>query len=411
MPKQRKTGNGGIWEIKEGPKAGTWRASFELPSPDGRRVTKVVQGPNKKTVKAKLDEAQKATVINGNRVAAGLAIKKNRTLNEWFDDWLKSPSVLNKRPATQALYEGYTRRVLRPELGAVLLSELTVEHVDRMLTNIKAEGYNSHLTHRSGRRKDGKLSARSQQLCREILVTSLEQARKYRLIPYNPAADSVSPPSEAQRLETFTPDELRSLITASNDHFLHYAIMFAMLTGLRRGEIGALRWSNIDLEAGTMQIAGTLDREGNVTATKTEKSKRTIGLGAAQIAALKAQAELQGEQIRAATLTANDGAKVETWNDGDFVFTMGEGLPVRGNFLYQRLQDLCRQTEVNRRPFHALRHSFATLALESGIELLVISQCLGHASLRTTADIYAHVRPKLHRDAANAVADSIGVLP
>ena len=103
-----------------------------------------------------------------------------------------------------------------------------------------------------------------------------------------------------------------------------------------------------------------------------------------------------------------DEEVVDTWNEQGFVFTVGTGAPVDGRRLNRVLTELCKTAEVAHKPFHSLRHSFATLALENGTQLAVISQVLGHSSLNVTASIYAHVGPKLGLEAVDAVSKALG---
>ena len=155
---------------------------------------------------------------------------------------------------------------------------------------------------------------------------------------------------------------------------------------MRQGELLALRWSDIDLESGRLTVRHTLRRGVRTLADpKTDASKRTLHLGSVA-ATLRAHRTRQlGERIAAG----------RRWRDGDFVFATKLGEPLDTSTVTRAFQAALRRAGLPRQRFHDLRHATATLHLEAGEELIVVSWLLGHSTISTTADVYAHVTPAM----------------
>ena len=167
----------------------------------------------------------------------------------------------------------------------------------------------------------------------------------------------------------------------------------AIATGMRQGELLALRWSDVDLDVRTINVRHTL-RLGTRTLAqpKTERARRTLRIGADVAGLLREHRVRQLEERLAA------GSR---WHDGDFVFPSSTGTPLDSRNVTHALQDALRRAGLPRQRFHDLRHAYATLMLEDGEELAVISRSLGHSNLSTTADVYAHLtHAMLERSAA-----------
>jgi integrase len=162
---------------------------------------------------------------------------------------------------------------------------------------------------------------------------------------------------------------------------------------MRQGELFALRWSDINLDARTLNVRHTLRRGTRTLAEpKTERARRTLRIGADVAAILREHRLRQLEERLAAG---------SLWHDGDFVFASSVGTPLDSQNVTHALQDALRRAGLRRQPFHDLRQAYATLLLEAGEDLAVISRSLGHANFSTTADVYAHLTPAmLERSAA-----------
>lgn len=403
--KIRGTGEGGVWQEADG----RWRGTIELErGPGGRRRQKDVTAKTKKVLLAKLDAARR-------QVADGSTNNERMTVGGYLTDWLASPEVLDRRPATQQLYGQMATNYLRPELGHIRLATLSALDVDRMLVRVAQPNYGlaRMKAGRHGVRRDpsGRLSPRTQQVIRTTLVTALERARRYRLIPFNPAKDAHSPAGNSDRVESFTTEEIRALIKAAGTDRIGSIVLLTIATGMRRGEVGALKWTEVDLDGGRLKVAGTLGRKDGalvVGQPKTTRSERWIALNQEALSSLRAQRARQSEdKLNARRLV--DGSVVDIWTEQGFVFTTATGGPMDGRQIHRSFVALCAAAEVRYRKFHALRHSFATIALECGVPLVVISQTLGHASINTTANTYSHVTHVLRQEAVEAVSRAIAL--
>jgi integrase len=167
----------------------------------------------------------------------------------------------------------------------------------------------------------------------------------------------------------------------------------AIATGMRQGELLALRWRDIELDARTVSVRHTL-RLGTKTLAepKTDRARRTLRIGA-DVAAV-----LREHRVRQLAERLAAGSR---WRDNDFVFATSAGTPLDSRNVTHSLQTALGRAGLARQRFHDLRHAYATLMLEDGEELAVISRSLGHSNISTTADVYAHLAPAmLERSAA-----------
>jgi len=159
--------------------------------------------------------------------------------------------------------------------------------------------------------------------------------------------------------------------------------MKAIGLGLRQGELLALRWSDVNLDAGTLTVRHTRNsRTGDLAEPKTDRSRRTLRLGGQLAAALREHRRRQLEERLAAG---------RRWHDGDYVFAAPTGQSLDASNLTHRFHAALAAAGLPRQRFHDLRHTCATLRLEQGEELAVVSRILGHASITTTANVYGHL--------------------
>jgi integrase len=251
------------------------------------------------------------------------------------------------------------------------------------------------------------LSAATRRQARAILRRALAHAERWELVNRNVAALVDAPRTERSKLDdVLSVDEAHALLWAARDSELDALLTIAVAIGIRKGELLALPWRNIDLDSRLVTVSGTLKRRPGVglvvDTPKTQRGARTIPLPNVAVDALRRHRRRQLE----ARLAAG-----KRWADSGFVFTTPIGTPIDPDNLTKAFHTACDTAGVRRRRFHALRHSAATLMLAAGTPLEVISKTLGHAGYAITADIYARVVPGLQRDAADAMDVVLAVVP
>jgi integrase len=190
---------------------------------------------------------------------------------------------------------------------------------------------------------------------------------------------------------------LHALKTHRNEAL--YALMLS--TGLRRGEALGLKWEDVDLNSGVILVRRQLKREQGrllTSDTKTAKSRRAVHLPAPMIATLKAHRARQSA----------DHLKIgNAWSDSGHVFTTTIGTPIDPRNVYREFQKICEQAGLGKWHPHELRHSAASLMLAQGVKLQVVSEVLGHASIRMTADVYGHILAPDRQSAADAMSSTL----
>ena len=231
-----------------------------------------------------------------------------------------------------------------------------------------------------------------------VIHTALTQAVKWDLVVRNVADLTTPPRDERHEFETLNPEEARSLLSAANGDRLEALYWLALTTGMRQGELLALRWRDLNIDAQSVQVRGTLTlREGRyvVSEPKTPGSRRQVALGNQVVEALRLHRTRQA---------AERLAKGSTWIDKDLVFANEVGKAIEPSNLRRRsFFPLLEKAGLKRIRFHDLRHSAATLLLSEGIHPKIVSERLGHSRVSITLDLYSHVTPTMQQQAVEAM--------
>ncbi len=226
---------------------------------------------------------------------------------------------------------------------------------------------------------------------------------KWGVVGRNVATLAEPPRSVRRPVQPLTAEQARAFIYFSRDDRLGSLFAVAILTGLRQGELFGLRWQDVDLTAGTLAVRHALQRIGGkptLVEPKTERSRRTLTLPAAALAALKAQRVRQIEE----RLLAGD-----RWQDWGLVFASTIGSPLEPSNVAARLHKLLVDAGLLRQRFHDLRHCCASLLLSQHVPPRVVMDVLGHSQIALTMNTYSHVMPAMLKDAANALDAALAV--
>jgi integrase len=348
--------------------SGSWEARYI--AADGRQHS--VYAKTQKEVVSALQDAQK-DARGGIR-----PVSQQLTVGAWLEEWLASNVRPRLRPSTARSYEMVVDVYVKPHIGGVRLARLTPEQITRMLEALSADGH---------------LSPTTVRYAYSVLRIALGRALKAGKVTRN-VATLVDPPSRTKHeLRPLTGTEVRAFLASVEGDRLEALYVTAIGTGLRQGELFGLKWSDIDLDAGMLTVNRALDRvTRQLGEPKTDRARRTIALPSSVVAALLDHRRRQRVEMLAAGLG---------WDEERHVFLTPKGTPLDSRNVTHALQARLVAAGLPRQRFHDLRHACATLLLEQGEELAVVSRVLGHADLSTTADVYAHLtRGMLGRAAA-----------
>jgi integrase len=302
------------------------------------------------------------------------------TVGAFLDDWLTTSVRQRCRPRTAESYAETVRRYIAPAIGRIPVAKLEPEHVGRMLVDLSARGTLSPTTVRY-----------AYAILRIALGRALKQGKVLRNV-----CTLLDPPTKARREpRPLSRAELPVFLAGIRGDRLEALYVAACGTGLRQGELLALRWQAVDLDRGELAVRHTLQRgTRSLAEPKTERARRMLRLPHQVTAAL---AEHRSRQ----TIVPLTG----------LVFTTEKGTALDSRNVTRYLQRHLERLGLPRQRFHDLRHAFATLMIESGEDLGVVSRILGHADFATTADIYAHLTPAMLDRAAermDAILSGLG---
>jgi integrase len=229
---------------------------------------------------------------------------------------------------------------------------------------------------------------------------ALDQAVRWELLTRNPA-DAVDPPKvERKTLQTYDLTQTADIIEAFRGGAIFVPVLLAALCGLRRGEICALRWKNVDLDGAQMSIVESLEQTKAGLRFKSPKSGkgRTVALSQTVVAELRAyRAKRAKEMLRL-------GAGL---SDDDLVIAHADGSQITPIYVSVNWSQSIAKTPLARLRFHDLRHAHATHMLANGVHPKVASERLGHSKIGITLDLYSHVIPGMQADAVAAVDDAL----
>lgn len=360
---RRDWGDGALYERSDG----RWTACLRV---NGKR--RYFYGKDRKEAKAKLEKAKRA-------LEKGVLVTgPKQTLEQFLTYWLsvKKPTV---KETTAFTHEWFVQQVF-DELGHVKLEKLTPDLI---------QGCYNHLQER--------LSSNTVRGLHVTLSSALDDAVTWKRLGYNPCRDVKPPRAEKHDIAFLTPDQVKELMKAAEGSSIECMITVAVTLGLRRGELLALRWSDLSLEERRLSVRRTVaylkvdgTRQHIETEPKTTSSKRHITLPQIVVDALRAHRTRQ----LAAKVKSRD-----KWQETDLVFCSHFGTYIHPPTLYRLFAQVVERAELPPMRFHDLRHTAATVMLIRGIHPKVVQEMLGHSSIQITLNLYSHVIPTLQKSA------------
>ena len=379
MAKRRKRGDGSIHLRKDG----RWEGRYVVGRDEkGFPITKNVLAKTKAECASKLQQLREHL-----EVPAPEQPKPGISLGGWLDRWYQTYKRASLRPNTQMSYERRIYQHIIPALGGIQLDKLTTADIQRFYTDLK----------KSGRliRKELYGEGLSDQTIRGIHTTlhaALDQAVEENLIFRNPADGCKLPPAKGREMQVLAPEEIQRLLIQAKEDGCYELLLLELATGLRRGEILALQWGDLNFRTGALRVERQVHRvkgELAVSPPKTKAGNRTVLLPAPVLNVLKIYRQ----------------AVHSRWM---FPSPVKEDSPMDPAAVRKRLQTVLERADCKRIRFHDLRHTFATASLEHGMDIKTLSTIIGHVSSTTTLNTYTHVTDAMRQSAADKIDLGIG---
>lgn len=390
MPsKARKRGNneGTIYKRPDG----KWCAQITIGRAENGKIKRQsLYGKTRQEVAEKLSKAQ-------NGLRTGTLVEPHRVdLGRWLDIWLIDYKKNTVKPSTFERYESIIRNNLKPDLGSIPLKDLQPEHIQRV--------YNSKL---KGNSKGVKaLTPATIHRIHNVLHSALEQALKNNLINRN-ISNAVTLPRETKKeITVLSIEEQKKFLLTLDDERLKCAFIVEIASGVRLGELLALRWADVDLNENTISIKHSIRRTKNFddsidTSTslmfstpKTKAGIRIIPLPPSAIEELKEHKKRQNEEKMANRII---------YEDNDLVFCSELGRLIDPRHFTKIFYRIIKKAGLNHFNFHVFRHTYATRLLEVNEHPKVVQELLGHSDITLTLNTYSHVMPDIKKSAAEKI--------
>ncbi len=336
----------------------------------GKQIQRSFTGKTQKEVREKMQAAAVA-------VTEGTYTEPSRlTVGQWFDIWIRDYLGSNK-PSTVSAYQRNIKNYIKPNLGAVKLSELHPHMVQSFINSLK-------------------LAPATVRLAFGILHCGLEKAVELQYIPRNPTVGCVLPKKEQREVHPFSDDQAAAFLKAARGSNMELLFTVALFTGMRLSELLGLTWDAVNAAKGVIVIDKQLTRhelrEHGLFATPKSGKARTITPAASVFGVLKRQKVAQLEaQFKAG----------ELWdNPHNLVFTTATGGPVESWSADRAFKATLAAAGLSGFHFHDLRHTYAVNAIRAGDDIKTVQTALGHASAAFTLDVYGHVTETMMQDSA-----------
>ena len=320
--------------------------------------------------------------------SGGSAVSTTTTVCGWIAQWLKNYKV-DIEQTTRESYREKIDNYIVPAFGKTLLRDLRAEAIQRWVNELRDKG----------------LSPKTIRNTYNILNPALKKAVTLRMIPYNPCDGVELPKLVKPDVAIYDTDLCKQVVELAKGTSMYLIVLLEVMTGLRRGELIALTWQDVDVKSGVIHINKNTVRANGGTITKSPKSKagiRDITIGPEVIAALcRARAEYDRDRKRYGPGFHDDG----------YVIHQKDGKPFRPDSITQKWSRFEESHGLQHIKFHGLRHSHATALAQAGVNPKVVQERLGHADVSITLNTYTHATTTMNRDAASKLDDIFFVRP
>ena len=378
LEKLQTNGEGNIRKRKDGRWEG--RYTFGHDPETGKAIIKNVLGKTQAEVKEKLKKAIEENV----GIDYGKA--KTYTLGSWLEVWMENYAKVKLRPSTFKTSQGdFLKNHIKPQIGSIPLADLTSLDLQRSYKHLLDGGRVDRI---EAKKKPKGLAPKTVRNIHQMIGSAYNLAIEQKLVTRNPTQGCALPKVEHKEMKTLTADQLSAFFREARDSGVYELYYLDLATGLRRDELPGLKWTDIDLEHNAVKVQRAISRQnGKVVEAplKTKNAYRTLPLPADAISVLKIQ-------------------KCKVGNS-EWVFPSPTGGPMSPDSVLHMLHRVLKRAGLPKVRFHDLRHTFATLALQNGVDIKTVSGMLGHFSAGFTLDTYAHVTTSAKREAAKTMGN------
>lgn len=380
MARKRANGDGSIRKRKDG----RWEGRYVVGrDPDtGKMVTKNVLGKTQAEVKEKLRKA-----IDDSR-QLDYTKEGKYTVGQWLDEWFDAYAKVKVRASSHQTYKGYIENHIKPNIGDIPIEKLTSLRLQKFYRKLLTEGRVPRIE--SENQPKG-LSAKTVRNIHQVISSAMSMAVKHKLILSNPAEGCELPKVEHKEMHTIPAEQLGAFLREAKESGVYELYYLDLATGLRRGELLGLKWDDIDLDQGAIHVRRQvyrIDGEVREVPLKTKHSYRSISISKDAVELLR---------------------EMKTRRVSEYVFPSPTGGPISPDSVLHMLHRVLKRAGLPSMRFHDLRHSFATLALQNGVDIKTVSGMLGHFSAGFTLDTYAHVTTAAQKEAANTMGNVLNV--
>ena len=379
MPKRRANGEGNIRKRKDGRWEGRYTVGHDPET--GKAIIKNVLGKTQAEVKEKLKKAIEENV----GIDYGKA--KTYTVGGWLEVWMENYAKIKLRPSTYKTSQGFLKNHVRPQIGSIPLADLTSLDLQRFYKHLLDGGRVDRI---EAKKKPKGLAPKTVRNIHQMIGSAYNLAMEQNLVSKNPTQGCALPKVEHKEMKTLTADQLSAFFQEAMDSGVYELYYLDLATGLRRGELLGLKWTDVDFQHGALKIQRAISRQnGKVVEAplKTKNAYRTLPLSADAIDVLAQQRRKTG--------------------NSEWVFPSPTGGPMSPDSVLHMLHRVLKRAGLPKVRFHDLRHTFATLALQNGVDVKTLSGALGHYSAGFTLNTYTHVTAQMKQDAADAIGGVI----
>ena len=371
MAKRRSNGEGNIRKRKDGRWEGRYTAGIN--PENGKQNFKNVLGKTQAEVKEKLKKA----LADSQRL--DLAKQGKYTVGTWMDAWFENVAKIKVRPSSHQTYRGSIDNHIKPNIGNIPLEKLTTMELQKLYRKLLTSGRVERI---EAENQPKGLSAKTVRNIHQVISSAMDLAVAQKIILENPTNACSLPRVEHKEMQTISAEQLQVFLEEAKRSGVYEMYYIELSTGLRRGELLGLKWEDIDMKQGIIQVRRQVSRiDGKIVEAplKTKNSYRAVTISPQAVEVLKEQKE-----------KTND----------EYVFPSPNGGPISPDSVNNMLHRVLDRAGIPRVRFHDMRHTFATLALQNGVDIKTVSGMLGHFSAGFTLDTYAHVTTAAQKEAA-----------